>query len=239
MSNDLIQSETSGAAGVGPATEDLPGGGEGHGFASGAPTAARRAEIHRIRNTDIDRYFAEGLDREELGHIKSEMGQVTPTDPMDWQESRNEMSTTPDGAKIAYEWDGMGGFKLHLGRVQERVGAMVRDLGNDRSQRVFMESFDRSLSDRARYVIYDEIAAGAPSFVTPASEADLERFGSNPVGSELLEEWGTDAPQKVAAVWRRVERLKEQLGDEANDFFTWFETLSPGQAKAIVGRVVR
>lgn len=186
---------------------------------------------------DISRYYAEGLDREYLGLLRDETGTRPAFDPMAADESRQLMSATPVGARLVHEWDNMGGFRLHLGRVQERVGGIVRDLGDDRHQRAFMEWFDRSLPEGVRYAIYDEIAAGPPSWVSPVDEAGLKKFGSNPVGAELLAEWGADAAGNVACVWRRVERLKEQLGDDADLFFDWFEELRPDEAQTIL-RVV-
>lgn len=237
MSNDLVQSNSGAAVSGEAATESLPGGGGSD--ASHAPSAARRAEIDRVRRTDIDRYFAEGMDREELSYLRAELGQETVTDPLPVEQARAELSATPDGARIVSEWERMGGFKLQLQRVQSAVGRMIRNMGDDRAQLAFVERFDRALSDRAQAVVYDEIVAGAPTWADPASTSDLERFASSPVGAELLDEWGSDGPVRVATVWNRVNRLRDALDDEADDFFRWFDDLSPVEAKAIVEAIAQ
>jgi hypothetical protein len=222
----------------GGALENLPTGG-GHVVASRGDAAGRKAYIQSVMREDISRYYAEGLDREYLGLLMDETGTRPAFDPMDAELSRQMMSATPEGAQLVREWDNMGGFRLHLGRVQERVGGIVRDLGDDRHQRAFMEWFDRILPEGVRYAIYDEIAMGPPSWVPEASKEDLEHFASDPVGADLLAEWGAEAGWNVTRLWQRVDRLKQHLGGDADKFLEWIDTLKPAELKAILRAVVK
>lgn len=243
MSNELTRFEESGAVAGGPATESAPAGGGGV-IASRAAPAGRRQEIETIMRTDIERYFSEGLDREYSAILTGDAyaanpDSVKPTVPMDWRDSRNELSATPEGARLVQEWEMRGGFKPCLEIVQATASEIVRDIGGTREQRAFMARFDEALPDHVRYALYAELMEGAPGYVRPADAAALAKFGATDVGGALLAEWGSDGPRRVATAWKRVERVKEALGDDADVFFGWFDTLRPSEAKAIMRAATR
>lgn len=243
MSNELTRYEESGAVAGGPATESAPAGGGGV-IASRAAPAGRRQEIEHVMKTDFDRYLAEGLDREYSAILTGEAyaanpDSVKPTVPMDWRDSRDELSATPEGARLVQEWEMRGGFKPCLEIVQATASEIVRDIGGPREQRIFMEHFDRALPEATRFAVYAELMEGAPGYVQPADAAALAKFGATDVGRELLAEWGSDGPRRVATAWKRAERVKEALGDDADVFFGWFDTLRPPEAKAIMRAATR
>ncbi len=244
MSNDLVSS-----SGGPVAVSDTGGSGYGAGGGEGGhrlPSAGRRAEIERIMATDRARYFREGLDQELAELRAEEAGDVDPDDsptvPLVASRSLQMFQATAEGAALVSAWrSAPGGFETQLRKVQSDVGAIARELGDARHQRAFMEKFDRSLTERARYHVYNEIKNGSLGSARPASSADMAVFGSSLPGAELLKEWGPLAAVKVGRVWARIARFRENLSDEADftSFTTWYDNLSPSAVKAIVRHLAR
>ncbi|MDE4620637.1 hypothetical protein [Sinorhizobium meliloti] len=200
-----------------------------------AYSPGRRAEIERIRDTDIERYFAEGLDRELLAITREELGDVGPTEPMQADVSRSLMCKTEEGRELVRSWDSLGGFRMQLERLQRQVGSLVKEVGSDRHQRAFMERFDRSLPEPVRYAIYESLAMGPPTYVQPVSRDAVKEFTAGTIGADLVAEWGAWAPELIATIWKRVDMLKQRIGDDGmEDFKDWFGTLSDFETKAVL-----
>jgi hypothetical protein len=201
---------------------------------------ARKAEIEKIRATDIDRYFAEGLDRELLAMMREDTGEAGPTDPMAVEVSRTEMMDTPEGARFVMDMERMGGFRTQLQRLQGNVGGMVRDLGDARDQRVFMERFDRAFPEPLRYQIYSQLVMGPPSFVVPVTADKVKEFAAASPGRELVREWGSDAPETIATIWKRVDNLKAAIGADGMEIFKdWFNSLEIPHMKRVLQFIAR
>lgn len=246
MSNELTTSENPGAAGAGSATgEGLTTGAEQAGFASLPAGAGRKAEIQRVMNTDIDRYYADGLDREYAQILESEHVEVNPdagnpTQPMDSDISRTALCSSDAGRRLVSDWDSMGGFRAHLANVQRTASDIVRTIGGNREQRVFMEHFDRDVPEPARYAVYAEIAAGAPVYVVPAAPSEIERFKATPAGEVLVREWGSDSAEAVAILQARARRIDDALSDDdAFEFWFWLDEQAPATAAAIFRKLAR
>ncbi|XNY07193.1 hypothetical protein ACMFL9_27365 [Sinorhizobium meliloti] len=200
-----------------------------------AYSPGRRAEIERIRDTDIERYFAEGLDKELLSITREELGEVGPTEPMQADVSRSLMCETEEGRELVRSWESLGGFRMQLQRLQGQVGSLVKQMGSDRHQRAFMERFDRALPEPVRYRVYEALAMGPPTYVEPATREAVKEFTAGAVGAELAAEWGIWAPEMIATIWKRVENLKQQIGDDGmEDFKVWFGSLPDPEAKAVL-----
>lgn len=239
-----IQKYDSGAAAGGPAT-DAPAG-QGSGFASPAASAGRRAEIEAIMRGDIESYHAQGLDREYAAILANDVAEVDPDKfdaarPMHWEDGRRDLSLSALGRALVQEWSEHGAFRPRYERVQKEALDVVRAIGaSNRERLVFTENFDRCMTEGTRLAVYREIAAGAPGYVEPVDEDGLWKFGKVDVGQELLGEWGTDAPVRVATFWMRVNRLKQMAGSEGfREFCEWFELLKPREAHAIVSAFSR
>jgi hypothetical protein len=103
-----------------------------------------------------------------------------------------------------------------------------------------MASFDLDVSERARWHIYDELRQPAPS-VPPASAADVTLFASNPVGSDLIAEWGSAASDMIARIFARTKRFRAALDDEADfeSFRGWYDRLPAQSIKAILRQLGR
>ncbi|WP_245512500.1 hypothetical protein [Rhizobium leguminosarum] len=234
MSKDLVTTGDNAPSGSEPA----------HDLANGVPVThgatLSRAEIERIRDTDIDRYFAQGLDRQLLHMIREDLGEVGPTDPMSVEASRTQMMETPEGAKFVMEMERSGGFRMQLQRLQGTIGGLVRDLGDERSQQVFMERFDRSFPEPIRYAIYDQLVMGRPSFVVPVTDDKVKEFAGGDPGRELVREWGSDAPEMIATIWKRVDNLKAAIGEDGMDTFKdWFNSLEIPHMKRVLQFIAR
>ncbi|MER9936140.1 hypothetical protein [Mesorhizobium sp. M0088] len=238
MSNELTISENSGAASGSSATEGLTGGGERAGFASLPVNPTRKAEIASIMATDIHRYYDEKLDREYAALLEAERAEinpdlVNPTRPMDAEQSRNSLCSSEAGRRLVSDWDELGGFRAHLANVQRDAADMVRPLGGNREQRVFMERFDRHVPEPARYAVYAEIASGT-LYATPASPAEVKHFATTSAGKLLVAEWGSSAPERVAMLRARAKRMTDAMTEEdADEFWTWFDELPPATAMSI------
>ncbi|TPJ85520.1 hypothetical protein FJ434_16475 [Mesorhizobium sp. B2-5-13] len=240
MANELTVSQNSGAElEQAPATSDLAAGDQG-GFASLPADASRKAVIQAIMRTDIDRYYAEGLDREYAALLQAETeggnpDAGNPTAPMPADDARVSLCSSQAGQKLVYEWERMGGFKAHLSNVQKDVGAIVRETGNNRAQRVFMEEFSRSVPQSVEIAIMDEVASGRP-YVQPAGQAEIDIFANRPAGKILVQSWGSEAPEKVAILRTRALRIVQSISeDDAACLWAWLDD----QDTAVVVKIFR
>lgn len=246
MSNELTTSENPGAAGAGSATgEGVATGTEQAGFASLPAGAGRRALIEQIMKSDIDRYYSEGLDRELAQILEGDQAEVNPdsvnpTQPMEADQSRISLCSSVAGRQLVSDWDSMGGFRVHLANVQRDVSGIVRTLGGNREQRVFMEHFDREVPETARLSVYAEIATGSPGYTAPAAPAEVKAFEATPAGGALVAEWGSDAAQNVAMLRARAKRMTDAMDDDdAHEFWFWLDSQDAGTARAIFRKMAR
>ncbi|RUW53741.1 hypothetical protein [Mesorhizobium sp. M8A.F.Ca.ET.021.01.1.1] len=238
MSNELTVSNP-GAAGAGSATgEGLTTGVHQTGIASPSGGTGRKAEIERAMREDFDLYERSGMSAEYRQILESEQAQinpdlVNPTQPMDAEQSRNLLCGSQAGRRLVSDWDSLGGFRVHLGNVQRSASEIVRSLGGNREQRVFMEHFDRHVPEPARLAVYAEIAAGS-MYVTPATAAEVNSFAATPAGKALVAEWGADAAACVAQLRARAKRIDDGLDeDDAHEFWFWLDEQTPATAAAI------
>lgn len=249
MSGDLVISSPGGDVAAGTAADVLPSvpgsvSQPSTGVASpftGA-SAARKAEIEHIMRTDFDRYERE-LAGEYLSILQAEQetvmpGSTDPLVPMAPDASRRSLEECADGAMLAYRWDQQGGFKANLANVQREAGRIIATLPGYREQRAFMERFDRSVPDYVRARVYAEFALGAPLYVNPVPPAEVKEFATDAIGAELVDYWGPTAPTRIATFQQRVERMTEELSDEAVEaLYEWFYAIPHEPAKAIVRRL--
>ncbi|TAV04040.1 hypothetical protein ELI39_01445 [Rhizobium ruizarguesonis] len=231
MTRELVQFEGSNA----PASDGGAALPEAEGQAFISRSTGRRAEIEHIRNTDFDRYERENLARELIALTEVETGTAAPTVPMPAEVSRSQMLETPEGAQFVMDMERFGGFRTQLQRLQGAIGGLVRDLGDERAQRVFMERFDRSFPEPLRYTIYNHLVIGVPSFVVPVTADKVKEFAAGDPGRELVREWGSDAPETIAKIWKRVENLKAAIGEDGMDIFKdWFNSLEIPHMKRVL-----
>ncbi|CDX58573.1 conserved hypothetical protein [Mesorhizobium plurifarium] len=231
MSNELTISENSGAA-TGPATGEGGAAGAMQEVTASIPAnASRKAEIEAVMKTDFDLYESSGMAAEYRALLQAEVEAANPeagnpTAPMPADASRTLLCGSLAGQQLVYAWERMGGFNVHLQNVQRTVGDIVRGAGNNLRQRYVMETFSKSVSVAAECALMDEIASGAPTFIPPASDAEVSMFRATPAGTQMVSEWGKDAPEKVAILRARAQRMTGYMDpDDAADFWAWFQTL--------------
>ncbi|NTI22276.1 hypothetical protein G6M87_10450 [Rhizobium rhizogenes] len=218
--------------------QQTAGGSESAGVDNSAPanrTDSRltRAQIEQIRATDFDRYISEGLDKRLLAMTKEELGIAAPTDPMEPEISRELMEQSEAGRYLSRSWDRMGSFQHQLGRVQRDISGLVRSLGDDRHQRAFMARFDKALPEPVRLAMFDAITTiGESSYVTPVSAEDVKFFSKDAAGALLVKQWGSDAPTRIARIWKKFGYLESLI--TLDHVRAWFDQLSDSEARAVL-----
>ncbi|CTQ42699.1 hypothetical protein [Roseibium aggregatum] len=200
-------------------------------------TLDRASEIRHVMATDRDRYRREGLDQELAGLIQAETyGDSAPLTPLPATQSQALFKSTAEGAELAAAWRGApGGFEGQLALAQKAASQILAGVGDQTAQKAFTERFSRSLTERARYHVYNELRNGAAANVQPVSSGDVQIFRNTQAGAELVEEWGVHAPFRVARVWERFDRLKRALADDDDfdSFVDWYAALKPEMVKTI------
>lgn len=243
MSNELTVSNP-GAAGAGSATgEGLTTGVHQTGIASPSGGAGRKAEIEAIMRTDFARYESEGMDREYAALLQGEIEAANPdagrpTAPLSADASRAVLCSSVAGQRLVYDWSRDGAFQTRLANAQRDIGEIVREAGNNRRQRAFMERFSQSVPQSVEVALMDEIATGAPSWVQPASQAEIDLFAVKSAGKALVQFWGDEAPQRVAILRARALRIVERLDeDAAADLWAWLDGLDTAMVMKIFGKL--
>jgi hypothetical protein len=199
-------------------------GGSGIGVSGGMS----RQDIEHIRNTDFDRYEREGLSNKLVSMDRIERGDVVS---MAAPEARSQMESTAAGRELVQSWMGTGGFEPRLKELQQNVSAAIRDIGDTRAQRVFVERFDRAIPQDAQYAVYEVISTRAPDYPEPATADEVEQFRQDPVAGKMADRWGDETPAKLARIMWRVDRLQEMAG-EIGPLMQWYETLTEREARA-------
>ena len=72
----------------------------------------------------------------------------------------------------------------------------------------------------------------------PASEAQVQTFATSDIGGDLIKEWGSRAPQKLAMVQASFNQIIARGGD-VGLALEWFDQLPAAQAKAIIRGLAR
>jgi hypothetical protein len=192
----------------------------------------RGSEIRDIMRSDPKRYW-----REDLG---SELAQIQAGDLITLrpEASRAYALASEEGRQLVAAWG--PAFAQNLATVQDMVIRIVRDLGGRNRAGALMASFDLDVSERTRWHVYDELRQPAPS-ASPAGIADITMFASNPVGRDLIAEWGSAAPGMIARIFARTKRFRAALDDEADfeSFRNWYDRLPAQSIKAILRQLGR
>lgn len=207
------------------------------GGSSGTGFQDRASEIRHVMRTDIDRYRREGLSQElaEINQRENESERTSLT-PLPSAKSEALFKSSPEGVELASAWKrAPGGFAAQLALAQRAASQIVSQAGSYSAQLAFTEQFNRDVTERARYHVYNEFRHGSVGNALPVSNEDLSIFGNTRAGAELIEEWGAQAPYRVARVWARFARFERTLND-AHDFqslVAWYSKQKPEMVKAI------
>jgi len=209
----------------------------------------RETEILGVLSTNPDQYRSQGLDVElmqirqdrEISQDPERMSSL-PVIPLHEKQSLASFQSTAEGRELSDWWKQVdGGFAVQLARAQSGALSIIERIGDGRHQRVFMTKFDRDVSEKARYHIYNELTMDAPSLPTPVDDAALKAFGSSDIGAELVRSWGATAAGRIGLIHKRVDRFRRALDSQADfeTFLNWYETLKPAEIKSILGFLSR
>lgn len=72
----------------------------------------------------------------------------------------------------------------------------------------------------------------------PATQTQIQAFAGSDIGGDLVKEWGSQAPRKLAMVQASVNQMIMRGGD-VGLALEWFDNLPAAQAKAIIRGLAR
>jgi hypothetical protein len=85
-----------------------------------------------------------------------------------------------------------------------------------------------------------ELSSPAPEVSSPADSGALSRFTAVEDGKALVEQWGVEAPARVARVQARSDRLLKSMSHEQRGAaLRWFDNLPSNQARAVLEQLSR
>ncbi len=131
------------------------------------------------------------------------------------------------------DWQQTGGVEHHLGVAQGAAQAVLDAMPGD-DQAGFRGGFD-GLPQAAQTAIITELALLPGGGVRVANAEELQRFGEDEAGGELVQEWRSRAGRKLGIIHDRVQRILGGMSDgEQETALAWFDELNAAQAKAVL-----
>lgn len=116
--------------------------------------------------------------------------------------------------------------------VEAAVSIMSKLSPSDRFD--LAEAWDWALPEAAKGAAVAELAS-PPSFMPPASPADVERFRTDPDNADIAQAWGRAAPTRLGALQTRLRRILSALSPSDRQQAThWLNTAPHTQYAAIV-----
>jgi len=151
------------------------------------------------------------------------------------------MKATEGGTELLDEWGEESGERL--ASVKDGTMGIIKDLGGLHSDAAmqFVSGFHQMLPGQARTAVMRELSATPPQDVEPVGPSHVDGYvRDNPVGQALVDEWGSEAPAKIARIRARASRLLGSMSpDDANATLAWIDTLTEDQARAIARQMAR
>jgi hypothetical protein len=138
---------------------------------------------------------------------------------------------TPVGQRILHEWSRYGGIERNYEAARifsaDIFAAMPAETRDELQGQI------EGLSDSIQAAMMAELA----SPYVPAEAAmppQIARFSTTKEGTELIQEWGYAAPQRLAAMKARVQRLVDRLTpDDVTSFAYFVDHISGAEFKAL------
>ena len=209
-------------------------------------------QIREVMRTDPGRYWGDPQMQTRLGELASAGaapavrvsegdtdGGTLPEvlDPEMTRAGLERFGST--GKALVEEWAQFGDpeFRNAVKATQSVALNIMSGMG-DREMKVFMGVFD-TLPDQAITAVYRELSIGRPNFIPDATDAEVKLFASTEEGGELVREWGSSAPRRVAIIRARFARVVAQMGAAGADFRAWWNSLPASQAKSILWTISR
>ena len=210
---DLYSARDTGAA---PAPAQVPG---------------EKAEIERVMREDRKRY-----DRDEAM-------QQRYRELLDGERAPDPAPVTGDGgfvpARSMKEWGKAGGDPAEFGQYSElaqRSNDLLWDMPTGAREQ-FGASFAR-LPEAARSLAFGALMDRSAVSPFPLSDDALSELRQVPAYAELMQEWGREAPHKLATAQERLWRVLDRLNDtDAHAVMRWLDGLPRAAMQALTRRL--
>jgi hypothetical protein len=143
---------------------------------------------------------------------------------LDATASKQKLAAMDGGEQLLSEWGEQTPAKVQA--VQQSVGEMLRDMGDQQAQGGFMFGVSQ-LPGKAQTALARELSSPSPSDITPASANEVAEYA----------DYGVTDPMQVARVEARAERALKS--DVDGSLTRWWRGLPVNQRAAVVKQLAR
>jgi hypothetical protein len=190
----------------------------------GADPAVRLRELEYMRTHDHVRYTVEGKAEYEALLAKQAEAGPQPVRVLSTEDSVASLRATEGGAALMHEWGEAAPAKVAT--VQQSVGEMLRDMGDQQAQSGFMYGVS-TLPGKAQTALARELSSPSPENITPARAEAVAEYKS----------YGITDPMQVARAEARAERALKS--DVDGSLMRWWRGLPANQRAAVVKQLAR
>jgi hypothetical protein len=143
---------------------------------------------------------------------------------LDANASRQKIAAMDGGQELLQEWGEATPAKVAT--VQQSVGEMLRDMGDQHAQGGFMFGVSQ-LPGKTQTALARELSSPSPSNITPASADEISEYKA----------YGITDPMQVAKVEARAKRALQSDAD--GSLLQWWRGLPANQQAAVVKQLAR
>lgn len=174
---------------------------------------------------------AERATRELAAALKDER-EATPSPA---SAVRADLQSSWVGRELAERWN-RAGLDGMVRRVQDAARQILAPIPDSRD---LVDSFEAMPAD-IRHAIMSELANGPRSFVPPVSDAGVKNFRRIPEQAQLVQEWGFNAPRKIASIRARLWAIIDNLPEGgAAEFNAWCNGIPGPEWKQVLRGLAR
>lgn len=175
---------------------------------------------------------------EPLNAVDAELAEIAKARKADFAGYRKDAAMQDRELTLLRQREEMAG-EVKILEGLNAVVAPVLETAADRE--AFSSEFDTmysSLPESGQEAMRAVLGGDVIEPSRPASEAQVETFATSDIGGELVQEWGRNAPKKLAMVRASIDQMIMR-GGNLDSAFAWFDKLPAEQAKAIVRSLAR
>lgn len=209
----------------------------------GVDPAVRLRQLEHMKKHDFLTYDGKGLAEEHQAlleaHADAAQSDAPQTvQPLSATDSKAMIEATDDGSQLLQAWGDQ--FDEKLATAQRGTTAILADLGDQANQAQFLSDFYSQMPGGAQIAVAHELADFPPADITSVSPEVVHSFQTTETGKQLVAEWGSEAPKRIATIRARMKRVLGTMeATEVNKTMAWFEGLSDFEAKAVVKHLAR
>jgi hypothetical protein len=190
----------------------------------GADPSVRLRELEYMKAHDHVRFVVEGRAEYEALQAKLAEAGPQPVRALNTEDSLASLRATDGGSALASEWAAEAPAKVAT--VQQSVGEMLRDMGDQQAQGAFMYGVS-TLPGAVQTALAKELSSPSPSNITPASAEAVAEYKA----------YGISDPMQVAKVEARAKRALQS--DVDGSLLRWWRGLPANQQAAVVKQLAR